>query len=110
MSRVRIHFYNDPSVEADAVTADKDALALDFVGTADIRLPNEFLGLSRLLLAYRLQKPFAGAAFGGRDSSIYMLSSSFPNSAIHPICRPRNCDTRGVCLQEEYLCKRLYWS
>jgi hypothetical protein len=44
MSRLRTDFYNDSSVEGDGTTADKDGLALDFVGIGDTRLPDHFSG------------------------------------------------------------------
>jgi BON domain len=46
MSRLRTDFYNDPPVEGDAGIADKDGLALDFVGNADTRTSNNFSGLA----------------------------------------------------------------
>ena len=55
MSRLRTNFYNDPAVAADAATADKDALARDFVGIADTRRPDNFSGLTSRPLACGLQ-------------------------------------------------------
>jgi hypothetical protein len=46
MSRLRSDFYNDLPVEGDAVIADKDALALDFLGNAGTRPSNQFSGLA----------------------------------------------------------------
>ena len=46
MNRLRTDFYNDSSVEGDATIADKDGLALDFVGNADIRPSNPISGLA----------------------------------------------------------------
>ena len=46
MSRLRTDFYNDSPVEGDAPIADKDALALDFVGIADSRPLDYFSGLA----------------------------------------------------------------
>src|SRR4051812_39745257 len=46
MNRLRTEFYNDLPVEGDAAMADKDGLALDFVGNAGTRPSNDFSGLA----------------------------------------------------------------
>src|SRR6476659_10160541 len=102
MCRVRTDFYNDPSVEGDAATADKDALALDFVGIADTRLPDDFSGPTSPSFGIRV----AESCRGGLPPAVGMYLATrgpFPNNAGYPLYHPRNCDTRGVCLQEEHL-------
>jgi hypothetical protein len=49
MSRLRTDFYNDPPLEGDVAIADKDGLALDFVGIADSRPLVHFSGLATFL-------------------------------------------------------------
>ena len=46
MSRLRTDFYKDLPVEGDRTIADKDALALDFLGNAGTRPPDHFSGLA----------------------------------------------------------------
>jgi hypothetical protein len=108
MSRLRTDFYNDPAVAADAATADKDALARDFVGMADTRLPDNFSGLTSRPLAYGLQNHAVAGCFRRQGLTYLATRSPFPNNAGHPLYHSRNCDTGGVCLQKEHLCKRLY--
>src|SRR5262245_55370735 len=47
MSRMHTDFYNDLSVEGDAVIADKDGLAPEFVDKGDTRASDHFSGLTR---------------------------------------------------------------
>jgi len=46
MSRLRTDFYNDLAVESDDEIADKDALALEFVGNDENQSSNHFWGLA----------------------------------------------------------------
>src|SRR2546423_1841049 len=109
MSRLRTHFYNDPSVEADAATADKDALARDFVGIADTRRPNDFSRLTSPSFGIRVAESCRDGLLPAAGINPNLATRSpFPNNAGHPLYHPRNCGTGGVCLQKEHLCKRLY--
>ena len=54
MSRLRTDFYNDLPVEGDEAIADKDALALEFVGNADNWSSNHFCGLATLSFGIRV--------------------------------------------------------
>src|SRR6476660_2811780 len=76
MSRLRTDFYNDLSVEGDAATADKDALALDFVGIADTRLPDHFSGLTSPSFGIRV----AESCRGGLPPAVGVNVSSDPKS------------------------------
>jgi BON domain len=58
MSRLRTDFYNDLPVEGDATIADKDGLALDFVGNADTRTPNSISGLATPSFGIRVAESF----------------------------------------------------
>jgi hypothetical protein len=76
MSRLRTSFYNDPAVAADAATADKDALALDFVVMADTRLPNDFSAIATPSFGIRV----AESCRGGLPPAVGISVSSDPKS------------------------------
>ncbi len=101
MSRLRTHFYNDPPVEDDVAIADKDGLALDFVGLADTRPSDYFSGLATPSFGIQVAKTFSDGLIPAAGITHLATQSPFPNDAGHPFYHPRNCDTGGVCLQEE---------
>src|SRR5258708_2874165 len=76
MCRSRTDFYNDPSVKGDEAIADKDALALDFVGIAVTRLPNHFSGFATPSFGIRV----AEYCRGGLPPAVGINVSSDPKS------------------------------
>lgn len=110
MSRLRTDFYNDLPVEGDAEIADKDGLALDFVGNADTRPSNDFSGLATPSIGIRVAESCRDGLLPAAGMNLSGNPNPFLNNAGHPLYHPRNCDTGEVCLQEEQLCKRPYWN
>jgi|SRR4051794_6307037 hypothetical protein len=106
MSRLRTDFYNDLPVEGDDTIADKDALALEFVGNADNWSSGK---LPRDDLAYRLHKRTV-AGYGRLDE--YHSPSDQRSCLInagHPLYHPRNgqysrsMPARGTVMQAALL-------
>src|SRR5436190_14892844 len=91
MSRSRTDFYNDLSLEGDAAAADKDALALHFVGIADIRLSEHISRLTSPSFGIRVAESWHGGLPPAVGIDISGDPNPFPNDAGHPLYHPRNC-------------------
>src|SRR6266478_3428234 len=84
MSRLRTDFYNDPAVAADAATADKDGLALDFVGVADTRLPNDFSGFASPSFGMRVAESCRGGLLPAAGINLSSNPKSFSKQRRPP--------------------------
>ena len=84
MSRLRTDFYNDSPVEGDAAIADKDALALNFVGSADTRSSNHFSGLATPSFGIRVAESSRGGLLPAAGGILSSNPEPFSNQRRSP--------------------------
>src|SRR4051812_16277292 len=100
MSRLRTVFYNDPPLEGDVATTDKDGLARDFVGAADTRSLDHFSGPCRSFIGIRV----AEACHDGLLPAAGIKPSGNPNT-LFQITPVTHFNIQGTAILAEYVCR-----
>src|SRR4051794_19813194 len=101
MSRLRTDFYNDSPVEDEVAKADKDVLALDFVGNTDSRAANQSSELATPSFGIRLAEKL-GAGCIRRQGFVLSLAA---RRLIHR-APATQFNIQGTAILAEYACRR----